>query len=170
VGYDCYTRPRAKCDDYRTWREENPNAYFRRNLSGGSYLAEALIAAGMGFDAEQYVSVPRFPDADEYGVNYAEWKDEDGHWHAGYVGDRAGEYNAEVARVLAWHGPEIPGIPVHKVCGSNDGWHVTKEECKAALGLYERHIAKGGQHPEAFGDDFIPFLRESARGDGFEVH
>lgn len=186
MGYDCYVRsPREPkpewpesltseaLETYRIARdewEERTYGYFRRSLSGGARLADALVAMGMGFDAEDFVPVPPWPDKDEYGVEFAEWKDEAGAWQDGYRGDRAQEYEAEGNRVLDWHGPEIPGIPIHKVCTSNDGWHVTREECRAALKLYESAIRDGKEHPTEFDDDFMPFLQSAAEADGFEVH
>lgn len=178
MGYDCYIRSarepkpewpspfteeayREYAENQREW-EARTHGYFRRSLSGGSRLADALIAMGMGFEAETFLPVPPWPDREEYGVD---WNDE-----GDVVGERAKEYEAAVAAVLDWHGPEIPGIPVHKVCRSNDGWHVTREECRAALQLYEFAIRDGKGHPEAFADDFIPFLRAGAEADGFEVH
>lgn len=164
MGYDCYVRTASGAD------HDNDEHYFRRSIFGGSPLADALIALGMGFEAETFAPIPLFPDADEYGVEWHEWKDETGKWHDGYIGERATEYEAEVNRVLDWHGPEIPGIPVHKICTTNDGWHVTRAECDAALHLYESAIRDGKPHPEAFRDDFVPFLRCGAQHDGFEVH
>jgi hypothetical protein len=165
MGYDCYIRstsdpepewpdpftPEAyeKCRVVRDEWEERTHGYFRRSMSGGSRLADALVEMGMGFDAEVFVPVPPWPSREEYVVE---------------------EYDAETDRVLDWHGPEIPGIHYHKVCTSNDGWHVTREECRSALALYEFAIRDGKAHPDAFHDDFIPFLRAAAEHDGFEVH
>jgi hypothetical protein len=147
MGYDYYIRsPR---DPQLEWPDP---------------FTDALIAMGMGFEAEDYFTVPPWPDRAEYGVQYDEW---DGH----VIGERAKEFEDAVAEVLRWRGPEIPpGIPVPKVCTSNDGWHVTREECRAALRLYEFAIRDGKTHPEAFGDDFIPFLRAAAEADGFEIN
>ena len=171
MGYDCYirgareARPDVNWNDeasIATYREWSARNYFRRNMFGGSRLADALEAMGMGFTAETYVSPPEFPDIKAYGCD---WGD-DGE----PVGERAEEYEAAVNAVLDWHGPEIPGIPVHKIAGTNDGWHVTKEEAKAALVLYEFAIRAGKPHPDAFGEDFIPFLHRAAEADGFETH
>lgn len=182
MGYDCYIRgenvpksprPDWECkepfggEEYDAWTRRY---YFRRNIWGGMRLAEALVDMGMGFDAYEYGTPPAWPDPEEYGVTYQETKLPDGEWETGYVGERAKEYEAAQNAVLDWHGPEIPGIPTHKVAGSNDGWHVTREEAKSALLIYERAIAAGKAHPEIFSDDFIPFLRTAAEHDGFETH
>lgn len=172
MGYDCYVRnPREKrpdvdwsneasIADYEDWSSRN---YFRRNIWGIGHLRDALIEMGMGFDPSPFgVDHPAWPTPQEYGVT--DWNDE-----GEPVGGRAAEFKAAQEKVLAWHGPEIPGIPVHKFC-SNDGWHVTKVECQSAIDLYEFAIRDGKAHPEAFGEDFVPFLREAARCDGFEVH
>lgn len=174
MGYDCYIRgenvPKSpKCDwdcqepfGGEEWAAWMAKYYFQRNIWGGSRLAEALIEMGMGFDAEQYGQHPAWPDMNEYGVDYND--------EGELVGERVDDYRKALDEVLDWHGPEIPGIPVHKVAGSNDGWHVTREEAQSALLIYERAIAEGKEHPAAFSDDFIPFLREAARHDGFETH
>lgn len=182
MGYDCYIRgdgvPKRPCPDwdckepfggeeYDAWTRQY---YFRRNIFGGSRLADALIDMGMGFDAYAYGQPPAWPTCEEYGVEYREWRDEVGEWQSGVVGERAEEFDAAQNAVLDWHGPEIPGIPVHKIAGSNDGWHVTREEAHSALLIYRRTLDDGKEHPEAFSDDFIPFLRSAVEHDGFETH
>jgi len=166
MGYDCYVRTAAGLE------YNDPKCYFRRSIFSGRPLAEALIALDMGYDPAAYgLESPDFPDSDEYGVTYEEWQDENGDWQDGYKGERAAEYEQAAQAALSWHGvADIPGIPVHKVCTSNDGWHVTKLECQAALGIYRERIAAGAEHPAAFRDDFIPFLEVAAQHDGFEVH
>lgn len=174
MGYDCTIRggdvperPRPDWDckdpiggeEWTAWRRQY---YFRRNIFGGARLAEALVEMGMGFDAYEYGRPPEWPDPKDYGVTI---DDETGE----PVGQRADDFRKANDAVLDWHGPEIPGIPVHKVAGSNDGWHVTKEEARSALLIYAKSIGKGQAHPEAFSDDFIPFLRQAARHDGFET-
>lgn len=193
MGYDYYVRSEEKppspqvdwsaanyatgegLEEYRAWERD---WYFRRNIFGGSRLADALLDLGMGFDAHAYGRPPEWPKPEEYGVEYREEKLPDGEWECGYVGERAKEFEEASNAVLDWHGPEIPGIPIHKVAGSNDGWHVTREEAKSALLIYERALADGKTRPEVFGsgidgadgDDFIHFLRRAAAHDGFETH
>lgn len=153
----------ASRENYEAWCDRN---YFRRNVWGMEHLRDAMVQLGMAFT--DFDVMPDFPDAEAWGVRFNEWKNADGKWESGYVGTRSKEYEAEIERVLRFHGPEIPGIPMHKFC-SNDGWIVTREECQAALGLYEFALRDGKGHPDAFGDDFIPFLRQAARHKGFEV-
>lgn len=172
MGYDLYLKaPRqpapetdwkdeASRKEYYAWQEES-HSYLRRNIFGMGPVRDDMERLGMGFWAEKYVEQPAFPRHDSYGVTY---NDEDE-----VVGDRAKEYEKDLADHLSWHGPEIPGIPLHKFC-SNDGWHVTREECRAALHLYEEALKSGEPHPESFMDDVIPFLREAAATDGFEVN
>lgn len=165
ANYEC--REPFGGPEYDAW---NRQYYFRRNMFGGSRLANALIDMGMGFDALAYgVKWPDWPSAEEYGVEHKEWLDDEGEYHSERQGERAAEFEAANNATLDWHGPEIPGIPVHKICYSNDGWHVTKEEAHAALLIYRRAIESGKGHPESFRDDFIPFLETAARHDGFET-
>ena len=103
---------------------------------------------------------PRFPLWAVYGVSDFD--------SAGRpLGGRATDYEAELARILADHGrTAAPGIPVHKL-RTNLGWHVTAEECVAAVRAYD---ARGADQPSVFGPNLLPFLRAAGVGDGFEVH
>lgn len=86
------------------------------------------------------------------------------------VGGRARDYEAELERILSWHGDtDEDGIPVHKL-GSNLGWHVTAQECAAAVRRYDRWREQGRDVPQVFGGKLIPFLRAAMTADGFEVH
>lgn len=167
MGYDCYVRDTAKLG-LPLWEEWTAidfeaGGYFRRNIWGMPRVVEAVVEMGMGFDSFPYLAHrPSWPSCEQYGVHY----DAEGE----PAGPRAEEYKAALNAVLDWHGPEIPGIPIHKLCESNDGWHVTAAECLSALQLYRRALEAGKPHPEAFGDDFIPFLIAATKCDGFEVH
>lgn len=157
MGYDMYVRTengRVRDDD---------RYYLRRNIWGGHHFAEALVSLGMGFKATG--TQPSWPEPDDFGVKYDDEQD-------AYVGDRAAEFKAAENAVLDWHGndPDRPGIPVHKVCSSNDGWHVTKQECQQAVAAYELAMANGATHPQVFQDDVLPFLRLAAEHEGFETH
>lgn len=180
MGYDCYVRSprvpapdvdwtdRASCDAYFTWQHETA-AYFRRSIGSIGGTREAIRAMGMGFWFDEYprLEVPGFPGPGTYDLVEKEWQDDDGGWHY-YAGARYAEYEAALGAKLAWHGPEVPGIPLDKFC-SNDGWHVTKVECRSALDIYWKAREAGTPHPDAFRDDFIPFLTHAAEADGFEV-
>jgi hypothetical protein len=106
---------------------------------------------------------PRFPLWAVYGVSDFD--------SAGQpIGGHAKEYEHALWRILSWHGPtDEEGIPVHKL-GSNLGWHVTADECGAALRAFDRWRERGEPTPATFGDELIPFLREAVDLDGFEVH
>lgn len=155
MGYDMYIRG-AEGD-----RGSDEN-YLRRNIWGGTHFAEALIDLGMGFNAEG--TRPAWPEPDAFGV---EWDDE-----GDVVGDRAAEFRAAEDAVKDWHGddPGRKGIPVHKVAGTNDGWHVTKQECEQAVAAYREAMEAGRPHPKIFDRDAMPFLIRAAKHDGFETH
>lgn len=168
MGYDYYARkPVRPRPDWTDWDAVgkwlgDPRNYLRRNMWGGARLADAMVELDMAYDVLKYIPIPDFPEAEEYDCT---WNDGE------VIGDRAEEYRAVLADHLSWHGvSDIPGIPVHKIAGSNDGWHVTALECRAALGIYHQRMAGGEPHPEIFGDDFIPFLEACANSDGFETH
>lgn len=86
------------------------------------------------------------------------------------LGERATDYEAALERILSWHGhTDDEGIPTHKL-SSNLGWHVTAEECTAAVRSFECWHEQGQDCPSVFGDKLLPFLRAAMTHDGFEVH
>lgn len=134
--------------------------YLRRNIFGMHPTVEAMVGLEMAF----WSPSPEFPKS---------WPDysDCAHWDAEGepVSGEARGYQERIQRLLATHGEcRTPGIPSHKFT-SNDGWHVTREECEQALEIYEKALANGRAHPEFFRDDVIPFLRCAAKHDGFEV-
>lgn len=157
MGYDMYVRPiphGSRPADYY-----NSDQYLRRNIFGMHPTVEAMVELGMAFWSE-HGPFPEYP-----GYEHFDAEDEP-------VTDEGREYAARVAKLLSWHGddPQAQGIPSHKFT-SNDGWHVTKQECEQALAAYDAAMAAGHVHPERwFRDDLIPFLRHAAAADGFEVH
>lgn len=172
MGYDYYARqPSEVRPEYerstheeRTKWYDNPGNYLRRNMWGGSSLADAMVDLGMAYEVEEYVARPEWPTPDDYDVV---WNDD----AEDYVGQRADEFRQALADHLSWHGvSDIPGIPVHKIAESNDGWHVTALECRAALDIYRQKMSEGAPHPDIFRDDVIPFLEHCAATDGFETH
>jgi len=170
MGYDYYARrPVTQIEDHGNdidgWGEwaRIPGNYLRRNIWGGPRLAAAMKELGMAFEVTDYAPIPDWPRMEDFGVTYGD-DDE-------YAGERVPECRKALDEVRAWHGvSDIPGIPVHKIAGSNDGWHVTALECKAALEIYHDRMVEGIPHPEIFGDDVIPFLSACADRDGFETH
>ena len=56
----------------------------------------------------------------------------------GEAADRYRAYRVAVDAVLRYHGPEVPGIPIHKLA-DNSGWIVTRGECRSAMRIYERY-------------------------------
>jgi hypothetical protein len=86
------------------------------------------------------------------------------------MGDRAQEYEDALRRILSGHGhTEEQGIPIHKL-STNLGWHITAEECRAAMNSYDEWCRPGESPPNVFGPHLIPFLRAAMRHDGFEMH
>lgn len=172
MGYGYYARQPSEpypAYEYSTHEEcmswcDNPNNYLRRNLWGGCKLAAAMVELGMAYEVEQYIALPEWPDVSDYDVV---WSDDAND----YVGQQADAFRQALVDHRSWHGvSDIPGIPVHKIAGSNDGWHVTALECQAALGIYRQKISEGVSHPDVFRDDVIPFLKHGASTDGFETH
>lgn len=116
--------------------------YFRRSISGGIWQCQRLERAGMGYFGDlQYV---------ECGCT-----------------DYTGGFCCDVnRRMLGAVDADRPGINLAKMCSTNDGWHVTRLECLAALALWE---AAGRPDVDDGYGDLIPFLRAAAEHDGFVV-
>jgi hypothetical protein len=162
------------------------NSYFRLNITGMGIWRGLMGELGMIFDAGE---LPEWPKIEAYGVT---WDDVERVEDPGFCADkpaldeetaeRAGRYIAERDELLAWHGPEVPGIPVHKF-GSNDGWVVLPAECQAALAIYMAKLEEVGQDsmgnlienmagPWARGRwaQWLAYLNGAVTHDGFEVH
>jgi len=106
---------------------------------------------------------PRFPLWAVYGVS-----DFDAAGHP--VGGRAAEYEAALRAILSSHGHTVEcGIPLHKL-RTNLGWHVTTDECRAAIDCFDAWRRPGESGPSVFGPELIPFLRAAMVRNGFEVH
>lgn len=140
------------------------NNYWRRNIFGGSKQAEKLVELGMA----QWPTTndrPRFPDRPE-------------HVRAEYEAhEEAGDYDWDHPDWLALLHPHLKdrrgstqGIAAYKLCDSNDGWWVTREECEQALAAWEQ---AGRPDVDDFGSgpigDTIPFLQAAAAHHGFRV-
>lgn len=106
---------------------------------------------------------PRFPLWAVYGVSDFD--------SAGRpVGGRAAEYETALRKILSAHGQtDGEGIPLHKLC-TNLGWHVTADECRAAMKSFDAGRPPDEPVPNAFGPSLIVFLRNAMARDGFEVH
>lgn len=148
--------------------------YFRLNIFGMSRMCDDMARLGMVED----VTVPRFPDAEYFGMNDAllyrmeELDDEDQKAHPVF-----GPYARRIDKHLsASFGASV--IPGHKF-GSNDGWLVTPDEIRAALAKLEalpdtdfmavRARWETGTGDNVF-DDWVDFLRFAAGRGGFRVH
>lgn len=172
-------------------------SYFRLNISGMGWARAVMERFGMVFDDP---TLPDFPSPGDFGTDYDHV---DAVKHPGdYPGvmftdeklRAAVKYREALDGHLAWHGIEIPGIPLHKF-GSNDGWIVLPAEAEAATRIWKtafdemgedkaRAIVAGGDSPgnelSVSADDadrywslwlrWIAFLAGSVRHDGFEVH
>lgn len=135
-----------------------PNVHIERGFAlDTTQLCEALVKLGMAFPSP----VPALPDGDH--LDRGDFRD------GQPLTDRARDHWQ--ALELAWvdHGDaEMSGIPTHKLA-SGDDWHVTARECSQALAVYDLALTAGVEHPAAFADDFVPFLRTAARHQGFRV-
>lgn len=156
MGYDMYVRGAAK---------DAEHGYLRRNIFGMHPTVEAMVSVGMAF----WSPSPGWPKVPQPYEDHVRWDDkvED----EVPVTAEGQAYLERVESARSTHGEtRTPGIPSHKFT-SNDGWHVTREECEQALAAYDQAVTAGGaDHPKYLMDDVLPFLRCAAQHDGFEVH
>jgi hypothetical protein len=139
--------------------ESGDSFYLHRNIWGGQRLADALVDAGIGYwPTGPQREYPREPDD-------AEWGDYNYSHELPPANPAATQYQATMFRHLQDTRDERPGISVYKLCGSNDGWWVTKVECESALKMWEQ---AGNPEVDQYGD-VIPFLRAASKHDGFRV-
>jgi hypothetical protein len=161
------------------------HSYFRLNMRGMGSWVDLMAELGMVFNAGRH---PAWPEIESFGITYDDlervespeyFKDEPPLDEE--MAEKARRYIAERDALLAWHGPEIPGIPEHKF-GSNDGWIVTPPECQAALAIYMAKLEEVGQ--DVIGNlienrvgerkgkwaQWLAYLNGAVSHDGFEVH
>lgn len=174
MGYDMYVCDRegntvdeARLPEYdptdsasmeAAWSaQDQSHCYLRRNIWGMGTLRQALVDAGMAYEAANPTRWDDFP---------ASLGDEhyDENWNP--VTEEAKLRQKQTMEVLRRTGDEQPGIPLHKL-GDNSGWWVTEHECRSALHLWQE---AGAPTPECFYDDLIPFLRQAAAHGGFRVY
>lgn len=155
--------------DY-SFDQKTDDDYFRLNIFGGSRYAGYMVDLGMGFDAGNY---PEFPDAGQFDLT-----DDEAYEDVPLADDKSEarkRLEAATEEVRTWHGPEIPGIPTHKVAGSNDGWHILPAECKAALRIYEAlepaRIAEViPAEARDYWDQWIDYIRRAIDYNGFRTY
>lgn len=162
-------------------------SYFRLNIFGMSKWRQAMSTLGMAFEAGE---VPQYPEPERYGLSGDEldeflYGDEDNNPAAvstlnALKRKGAEKWTAERDRVLAWHGPDTPGIPLHKF-GSNDGWLVLPAECQAALEVYQGQLEKLGEEGlhamldaleinRGYWGQWVAYLNGAISHGGFEVN
>jgi len=171
----------------RAWNDAE-KSYFRLNVTGMSRVCDLMAKVGMAFNDPTF---PGFPQAEEFGITRdqgwaamapAEYPDEYGAM-ADSERVAGAKFAARWAEVIAWHGAEQPGIPLHKF-DSNDGWHVLPAEADAAVRIWQQFVADNGEETAAnlvtntlwdgaMGDHWarwLAYLAGAVRHEGFEVH
>lgn len=160
MGYDMYFRDGTEGDE----------GYFRLNIWGMPWCVQEMHQRGMVFDAGEY---PPWPEYADFGVTQAQVEIiayPDFPSDTGLTGEEdaaARKYLAARDAVLSWHGPEIPGIPLHKL-GSNDGWIVLPAECEAAASIGHKHPPPA-QRADLW-ERWLDYLDRARSHGGFEVH
>lgn len=158
MGYDMHVvdeqGKNVKCD----------NDYWRRNIFGSTQQAEKLVELGMAsWPTERRGEFPQRPDHIEEAYAKARAADDWDYEHP--------DYTAVLFPYLKARNGATVGINAAKLCDTNDGWWVTREECQEALKVWE---ASGKPPVDDFGrgplGDTIPFLQAAAEHHGFRVY
>ena len=129
---------------------EDPH-YFGANLGIMAGLEERMLECGMLITEGSAPSGPPIESATP-GMTSDEWERTFGY--------------------LSFHPPEAVGIPWWKL-SSNDGWHVTAEECRQAIEAWaecnERRDDPFMEGPDYWAD-WLRYLALAASTDGFDVY
>ncbi|ASU81537.1 hypothetical protein CDO52_00900 [Nocardiopsis gilva YIM 90087] len=161
-----------------TWENDSDQdgSYFRLNIFGMARYAEAMYRLGMLYPADPGA----FPEAHDHGTT---WEHVDavqdleggdgGRVVSGPAAAAARAYLDQVNAHLAQHPGEAAGIPSFKF-STNDGWHVTPEECRAAVkaardatpNQLDANFADGDRQ---YWDEWIAYLERAADHGGFRV-
>lgn len=161
MGYDMSV---VNADGTPVSREICPNNYWRRNMFGGGKQADKLVALGMA--SWPTSDTGRFPEPPEHTTADYEKAEAEGNYDYEHP-----DYTAILFPYLKDRRGATVGINAAKLCGTNDGWWVTREECQEALAAWE---AAGKPEVDDFGSgpfgDTIPFLRAAAEHHGFRVY
>lgn len=164
MGYDMYV---VDEQGEQLSREECAHNYWRRNIFGGGRQARKFAELGLGgwadddlFEAAEAEGWPDRPETVQYNEETDRWE-----------GEGLEEWDAATNRKLRDRRGSGPGIAVYKLCNSNDGWWVTKEECQEFLDMWD---VIGRPPVDDFGDgpynDTIPFIQAAAAHGGFRVY
>lgn len=129
--------------------------YFRRNIRGGSRLTALLEHHGLGY----WPDVPPWPELDDRDDDF--WELSNSERFAACP---------QLKEHLTATFSETPGIALHKIGTTNDGWIVTPLEYRSMLGLFDQlpeDDRRGLLDPEsAFGPDFYAFATACAASGG----
>ncbi|MFC6883464.1 hypothetical protein [Actinomadura yumaensis] len=155
-------------------------SYFRLNIWGMDKWRGLMGTFRMTFSAGPHPSFPRRGDYDLTDEQY--WAYDDSSSEVTLTDEQRKQcraYEEAIDKVLAWHGPEVPGIPIHKFC-SNDGWHVVPAECEAAVRAFKRYredygkdavqtVLKTAEAEPDYWDKWIAYLEGAAKHGGFRI-
>lgn len=129
------------------------DASYDANIALGTRLATVMFEMGAGHDSKE----PPAPSRE---------------WWAGVPerDDDEEAYLESLDSITSPHGDGPPGIPLHKVDGSNDGWLVTEQEIRDALAVID---ATGTPELEGrmveFWTRWVEFLRAASTQGGFRT-
>lgn len=136
-------------------------SYFRLNIGGMRRTVEVMAALDMVFITDS-------PTGDDWAAVNALYDE------AAEGGDRYEAAACEMVSRLA--AEERPGIPVHKLFSTNDGWHVQPIEIRGALHQYRQAFEVDRERVAdvtggcSWWDEWIDYLeRAAANGEGFRV-
>lgn len=146
--------------------------YFRLNIWGMGRCRDLMQERGMIYYGQEPTAWPQYHEPE---------RDPEGEDDAAFYA-RCDAYDEEYAKltepIKSNHPEGGDTIPSHKL-GSNDGWHVTAEECKAALAAEAAAALPAPTYvdektdevkPVQWWPDWLAFLARGAEHDGFRVY
>ncbi|MGO1230651.1 hypothetical protein [Glutamicibacter arilaitensis] len=151
-----HERLRAEYEDHWGKVSAIPDpSYFRLNIGGMGLYMQTMLELGMAHaSAAPKIEWPSYPDdEDDAEAMDAFWALKD---------ERTGQ-----------HLTTDPTIPSHKLYGTNDGWHVTPAEIRAALNAWDSRPSSETVNEitqTEYWGKWIDYLRLAADSGGFRVH
>ncbi|WP_062516473.1 hypothetical protein [Demequina gelatinilytica] len=135
------------------YRAVQGEASYDANIALGTRLADIMFDLGAGHDSQ----APPAPSAEAWAAIPDHDDDENG-------------YLEGLDRLTSPHGDGPPGIPLHKIDGSNDGWLVTEQEIRDALAVIDASPppALEGRMAE-FWTAWVEFMRAASTKGGFRT-
>lgn len=151
---------------------ERDKGYFRLNISGGTIYAGTMVALGAACDGYEEPAWPQAPEG------YHAWTEDRSMSISAEILATHHAHEVDLHAHLRWSPPGAMGVPIHKTAGTNDGWIVTADECRAAVEAIARldpafvEMVLNDHHvgDRAYWVSWLQWIADAISHGGFEVH